>query len=222
MIKSVRAGMAVAVLAVGVLALGGCGVPAGLRDGGTAPPVAAQPSPQPLWPDWDGIARKRPGPAVSAPRPAPTPLSGIRVPGSGLAGIDPAEVLRADPRAKVLGKPQKAARPGQPGLRPPVLRDLTGDGQPELILSADLDSGRTAMAVYTARDGEVVPVLHIGGKLLGVETVGTDLVVRSAADDGAEQAVRYRWDGARLSSVSDIRTYQRDDEEDAPEPEDGP
>ncbi|WHM38859.1 hypothetical protein [Streptomyces sp. BPTC-684] len=77
------------------------------------------------------------------------------------------------------------------------------------------------MAVYTARDGKVVPVLYTVGKRLAVETVGTDLVVRSAADDGAEQAVRYRWDGARLESVSDIKTYKRD-ESGTVAPEDGP
>ncbi|WP_371652592.1 MULTISPECIES: hypothetical protein [unclassified Streptomyces] len=222
MIQCLRATAAVAVLAVCVLAVSGCGAPTGLGDGGAAPPVAAQPTPQPLWPNWSDGARKRPGagdPAGKQPPPAPL-AKGPEVPKEGLVAVDPYEVLRADPRTKALGRREKIHRPGQPGIRPPVLRDLTGDGSPELIVSADLESGRTVMAVYTARAGKVVPVLYTVGKGLAVETVGTDLVVRSAADDGAEQAVRYRWDGARLASVSDIKTYKRD--ESAPAPEGGP
>ncbi|MFI1176413.1 hypothetical protein [Streptomyces melanogenes] len=220
MILSLRATAAAAVLAVCAFAVSGCGAPTGLGDGGAAPPVAAQPTPQPLWPNWTEGARKRPAPAGKQPPPAPL-ANGPEVPKAGLAAVDPYEVLRADPRTKALGHREKIHRPGQPGIRPPVLRDLTGDGSPELILAADLESGRTVMAVYTARDGKVVPVLYTAGKQLAVETVGTDLVVRSSSDDGAEQAVRYRWDGARLESVSDIRTYKRDESE-AVAPEDGP
>lgn len=219
---SLRATAAVAVLAVCALAVSGCGAPAGLGDGGAAPPVAAQPTPQPLWPNWTEGARKRPGADPAGKQPPPAPLAnGPEVPKAGLVAVDPYDVLRADPRTKALGRREKIHRPGQPGIRPPVLRDLTGDGSPELILAADLESGRTVMAVYTARAGKVVPVLYTVGKRLAVETVGTDLVVRSASDDGAEQAVRYRWDGARLESVSDIRTYKRD-ESGTVTPEDGP
>lgn len=221
MIQSLRAAVALAVLAVCAVAVSGCGAPTGLGDGGAAQPVAAQPTPQPLWPSWSEDARRRPGAGEAAGKqPPPAPLAGIEVPAAGLAAVDPYEVLRADPRTKALGRREPVHRPGQPGIRPPVLRDVTGDGSPELIVSADLESGRTVMAVYTAREGRVVPVLYTSGKRLAVETVGTDLVVRSAADDGADQAVRYRWDGARLASVSDIRTYKRDDSA-TTAPEDG-
>ncbi|PKV85599.1 hypothetical protein [Streptomyces sp. TLI_146] len=223
MILSLRATAAAAVLAVCALAVSGCGAPTGLGDGGAAPPVAAQPSPRPLWPNWSEGARERPGAGNPAgKRPPPAPLAhGPEVPEAGLAAVDPYEVLRADPRTKPFGGRERIHRPGQPGIRPPVLHDLTGDGSPELVLAADLESGRTVLAVYTARAGKVVPVLYTVGKRLAVETVGTDLVVRSASDDGAEQAVRYRWDGARLESVSDIRTYKRDESETVA-PEDGP
>ncbi|GAA0623631.1 hypothetical protein [Streptomyces crystallinus] len=223
MIQSLRAPVALVALAVCACAVSGCGAPTGLDDGGAAPPMAAQPSPQPLWPNWTEGARERPGAGESAGKqPPPSPLpGGPEVPSAGLAAVDPYEVLRADPRTKALGRREKIHRPGRPGIRPPVLRDLTGDGSPELVVSADLESGRTVMAVYTARDGKVVPVLYTVGKRLAVETVGTDLVVRSGADDGAEQAVRYRWDGARLASVSDIKTYKRDDSA-APAPDGGP
>ncbi|MFG2147540.1 hypothetical protein ACGFRG_25655 [Streptomyces sp. NPDC048696] len=217
MIQSLRAATVAAVAAaVAALALSGCGAPTGLSDGGAAPPVAAQPSPKPLWPDWSDGSRKRPGPAVPGAQPPPEPLAhGPAVPKEGLSAIDVDDVIRADPRAKQFGGLARSERPGQPGIRPPVLRDLTDDGSPELIISADLESGRTVLAVYTARDGKVVPILYTAGKRLAVETVGTDLVVRSASDDGAEQDVRYRWDGARLSSVSDIKTYKNDDADDA-------
>ncbi|MGP9020965.1 hypothetical protein ACT1U9_21530 [Streptomyces sp. BR1] len=217
MILSLRAtAVATAAAAVAVLAVSGCGAPTGLSDGGAAPPVAAQPTPKPLWPDWSDPSPKKPGAADAAgTQPPPEPLAdGPEVPKEGLAAVDPDDVVRADPRTRQFSKLEKIKRPGQPGMRPPVLRDLTDDGSPELILSADVESGRTVMAVYTARDGKVVPILYTVGKRLAVETVGTDLVVRTASDDGAEQAVRYRWDGARLSSVSDIKTYKNDDADD--------
>lgn len=138
----------------------------------------------------------------------PLPES-LKVPKEGLRGMDPMEILKADPRAKGLVRLPAIDRPGQPGIRPPVLHDLTGrDGSPELIIAADVESHRTVVIVYTVRDGRVVPILYTVGSRLAVEAVGTDLVTRGAADDGAEQAVRYRWDGVRLSPVSDIKTYK--------------
>ncbi|WP_438294006.1 hypothetical protein [Streptomyces sp. HUAS TT7] len=204
------AGIAAFGIAAVVLALSGCGSRSGLVEGGQASAVALQPRPQELWPAWYESETRRDGVMASGRGEPPVPLpASLKVPKEGLRGMDPMAILKADPRAKSLVRLPMIDRPGRPGIRPPVLHDLTGqDGSTELIVAADLETRRTVVIVYTVRDGRVVPVLYTVGTRLAVEAVGTDLVTRGAADDGAEQAVRYRWDGARLSPVSDIKTYK--------------
>ncbi|MFJ8308026.1 MULTISPECIES: hypothetical protein [unclassified Streptomyces] len=212
--RILRAAAVAGVVAFGIaavaLAASGCGTRSGLEEGGRASTVALQPRPQQLWPDWYENDVKRNGLMASGQADPPSPLTeALKVPKDGLRGMDPMEIIKADPRAKSLARLPMIDRPGRPGLRPPVLHDLTGrDGSPELIISADLENHRTVVIVYTVRDARVVPILLTGGSRLAVEAVGTDLVTRGAADDGAEQAVRYRWDGVRLSPVSDIKTYK--------------
>ncbi|MGW2812320.1 hypothetical protein [Streptomyces sp. NPDC001415] len=204
------AGIAAFGIAAVVLAVSGCGSRSGLVEGGRAATVALQPRPQELWPAWYESEARRDGVMASGRGEPPVPLpESLKVPKEGLRGMDPMEILRADPRAKGLVRLPVIDRPGRPGIRPPALHDLTGhDGRPELIIAADVESHRTVVIVYTARDGRVVPILYTVGSRLAVEAVGTDLVTRGAADDGAEQAVRYHWDGVRLSPVSDIKTYK--------------
>ncbi|MFI6639844.1 FG-GAP repeat protein [Streptomyces sp. NPDC050504] len=203
---ALRALTAAAVCAVPLL--GGCAAPSGLAEGDAVPAVAAQPSPAALWPAWSDASSSEPGgAAVAGQQPAPRPLAGVRIPAGGLAALDVREVVRADPKARACCDKPRIDRPGRAGVRPPVLHDLTGDGHAELVVAADLESGRSAVAVYRARGELLVPVLYTTGRRLAVEAVGTDLLVRGAADDGAEQAVRYRWDGERLSTVSDIKNY---------------
>ncbi|MFI6682144.1 hypothetical protein [Streptomyces sp. NPDC050485] len=212
--RILRAAAVAGVVAFGiaavVLAASGCGTRSGLEDGGRASTVALQPRPQQLWADWYENDAKRNGVMASGQAEPPTPLTKeLKVPKEGLRGMDPMEIIKADPRASSLARLPLIDHPGHPGIRPPVLHDLTGhDGSPELIIAADLENRRTAVIVYTVRDARVVPILLTGGSRLAVEAVGTDLVTRGAADDGAEQAVRYRWDGVRLSPVSDIKTYK--------------
>lgn len=208
-LRSRTVGIAAAVCTVcAVLLLGGCGAPSGLGAGEPAPTVAAQPSPAALWPAWADASSARPGgAAVAGQQPAPRPLPGITIPKGGLAALDVRAVVRADPMARACCDRPRIDRPGRVGIRPPVLHDLTGDGHAELVVAADLESGRSAVAVYRARGERLVPVLYTTGRRLAVEAVGSDLLVRGAADDGAEQAVRYRWDGERLSTVSDVKSY---------------
>ncbi|MCX5382626.1 hypothetical protein [Streptomyces sp. NBC_00083] len=213
----IRTAVAVGAAALGVaavlVALSGCGARSGLVEGDRAYEVPLQPRPQQLWPAWYESDARRNG-VMGSGRPEPrAPLDGApRVPKEGLRALDPKAVLAADPAAKGLTRLPLIGHPGRPGIRPPVLHDLTGhDGAPELILSADLENRRTVVIVYTARDGKVVPILYTSGSRLAVETVGADLVTRGAADDGAQQTVRYRWDGTRMSPVSDDKTYRNMD-----------
>ncbi|MGW8951562.1 hypothetical protein [Streptomyces sp. NPDC055709] len=199
--------------ALAAAALVGCGTPSGLGSGEPAPPVAVQPHPEGLWPAW-ARAGTPPGDAGAAEaaqeQAPPTPLAGLpSVPvRGGLAAMKPDAIVCADPRMKAQCGRARIDLPGRAGVRPPVYRDLTGDGAPELIVAADVESGRTVVSVYTAERGKVVQVLFTGGRRLAVEAVGSDLVVRAAASDGAEQAVRYTWDGTRMSTISDEKRYR--------------
>ncbi|MFI5803291.1 hypothetical protein [Streptomyces sp. NPDC051561] len=200
-------------VAVGLLgAVTACGAPSGLGKGEPAPAASAQPVPATLWPAWSPKSSS-PSDAVSDPelQPTPEPLAGAPVvPAGGFASMDQLAVLRADPRMKRLTRHGVVEKPGQPGVRPAVLRDLTGDRRPELISAVDLESGRVLMAVYTVREGKVVPILHTSGVRPVIESVGVDLVVRSSATDGGEQSVRYRWDGHRMITVSEVRSYRNE------------
>ncbi|MFD9357808.1 hypothetical protein [Streptomyces sp. NPDC060031] len=197
-----------ALLCACALAAGGCAAPGGLHPGTRVPPVSVQPRPESLWPAWADA----PGAAVGRREAPPTPLKDAPEVGpEGLDAVDPAEVMRADPRMRPYAGKGRIAGPGRAGLRPAVHRDLTGDGKPELIVAADIATGRTVLAVYSVVHGKIVAVLHTIGRQMAVEAVGTDLLVRTASDDGAEQAVRYHWDGDRMTVVNDEKRFLKSD-----------
>lgn len=189
--------------------LAGCGSVDGLAAGEPAPSVSVQPRPEPLWPAWSGTSSKAPGADAATHEPPPEPLEGLPKLGEdGLGAEDFRKVLRADPRMKPLADRGEIDRPGRVGLRPPLLTDLTGDGRPELLVAADTESGRSVLVVYREHEGRVYPILLTAGKRVGVETLGRDLLVRSPCSDGGEQAVRFHWDGVRMSTVSDNKSYK--------------
>ncbi|MFE6158527.1 hypothetical protein ACFQ7F_06375 [Streptomyces sp. NPDC056486] len=189
--------------------LAGCGSVDELGTGEPAPSVSVQPRPEPLWPAWSSTSSEAPGAETATHQPPPEPLAGLPKLGKGgLGTVDFRKVLRADPRLKPLADRGEIDRPGQVGLRPPLRTDLTGDGRPELLVAADTESGRSVLTVYTEREGRVYPVLFTTGKRVRVETLGPDLLVRGHCTDGGEQAVRFHWDGVRMSTVSDIKSYK--------------
>lgn len=191
-------------------AVGGCAAPGGLAEGDPAPPVSAQPRPEALWPAWAQESARAPGAPVGRREAAPKALeSAPEVGPGGLRAVDALEVARADPRMSPALGGTSITAPGRAGVRPPVYRDLTGDGQPELVVAADVATGRTALTVYTAARGKIYPVLFTIGRQIAAEAVGEDLLIRTAADDGSEQAVRYHWDGERMTVVSDERRFDK-------------
>ncbi|WP_371615776.1 hypothetical protein [Streptomyces sp. NBC_00454] len=200
-----RSLLAAALLCVG---LGGCAAPGGLGRGEPAPAVSAQPRAKPLWPVWTEESPKAGGAAVSSQAPPPTPLDGAPAVGpEGIEKVDVREVLYADRQMKSFATKKEIPSPGRPGLRPPRYKDVTGDGKPELIVAADTETGRSILAVYTAAGGKLLPILHTSGRRLSPETVGTDLLVRTADDDGSAHTVRYHWDGVRMVVVSDEKHF---------------
>ncbi|MFD4631978.1 hypothetical protein ACFVYR_15810 [Streptomyces sp. NPDC058284] len=198
--------------ALAVLALTGgtgCAGTNGLGHGESAPSVSVQPRPEAVWPAWSGKFSRAPGAEAATHQPSPRPLRGLPKVGSGgLASMDARAILRADQRTKPLADRGMIDRPGRAGLRPPEFVDLTGDGKPEMLMAADTDSGRSVLAVYSPRDGKVYPILLTSGRNLRVETIGPDLLLRTPCAEGGEQAVRFHWDGARMSAVSDIKNYK--------------
>ncbi|GGR75153.1 hypothetical protein GCM10010252_11960 [Streptomyces aureoverticillatus] len=200
-------GAPLAALATAVLCA--CGAADGLSTGEKAPPVSVQPRPEPLWSAWSGSSPSAPGADTASKQPPPEPLEGFEPGPGGLAKADVRELLRADTRLRTLADRPMIKKPGQPGIRPPVLTDLTGDGRREMLVAIDVESGRSVLAVYYEKRGKVHPILFTAGRRLVVETLGTDLLVRSPCADGGEQAVRFHWDGTRMSTVSDVKSYQK-------------
>ncbi|MGI5404566.1 hypothetical protein ACQEVG_34945 [Streptomyces sp. CA-135486] len=182
-----------------VVGLGGCAAEAGARDGGPAPTLSPPTSASPLWPEY-------------APPPTPTPtgpdrpylsIKGVEVPAAGLKRIAVKELLEKDPNVPPLVQAAMENCPGPDcGLRRPVYRDLTGDGQDELVVALDAqEAGLTLIQVYGAFGTAVRPVLISWGPLgLTGETFGRDLVLTSTGNDG-RFTTRYRWDGNVLTAA---------------------
>ncbi|MEU8435111.1 hypothetical protein AB0F18_19740 [Streptomyces sp. NPDC029216] len=159
--------------AAAALAAGGCAAPGGLAAGEPVTPASPQPQPQPLWPAWAENSPKAPGVAAGTRQPPPAPLAdGPEVGPGGLTGVKAEDVAAADPRMRLFADKGTINGPGRSGLRPPVWLDLTGDGQKELIVAADTETGRTALSVYTARGKRIVPVLFTIGRRMAAEALG--------------------------------------------------
>ncbi|CAM5433578.1 lipoprotein [Streptomyces avidinii] len=188
--------------------LGGCAAPGGLGRGEAAPPVSAQPKPRQLWPLWKDDSPNSSGTAVANRMPPPEPLTDAPAVGpEGFENIDVTAVLRADKRMKQFAGAGRIEGPGRAGVRPARLADVTGDGQPELIVAADSATGRSVLSVYTVADGKIVPILFTSGRRMSPEILGTDLLVRTADDDGSAHAIRYHWDGRRMTVLSDEHQF---------------
>ncbi|MEU9715741.1 hypothetical protein [Streptomyces sp. NPDC047976] len=208
--RGAAATAAALLLCAAASASAGCAAPGGLAEGEPVAPVSPQPQPQALWPAWSEDSPRAPGAATGTRQPPPAPLpDGPEVGPGGLAAVDVMAVVKADKRMKLLAGKGVINAPGRSGIRPPVFLDLTGDGQKEMVVAADTESGRTAISVYAARGKGIVPVLFTIGRRMAAESIGRDLLVRTAPDDGSEQAVRYRWDGTRMTVVNDERRYTK-------------
>ncbi|MBC9716131.1 hypothetical protein H9Y04_26695 [Streptomyces sp. TRM66268-LWL] len=198
---------ALAAAALAAVLLGGCGNQNGLAEGTRAPDVSEQPHPRAIWPAWSESLPNALGDGVAGQEPPPA-LKRLTVPKGGFAEVDVRDVLRADPDMRGYARLRDISGPGRSGIRPPRLVDLTGDGHDELVVAVDTSSGRTVVAVYTARDGKAYRILKSGGQRLCVEAVGSDLLLRTPRN-GGENAVRYHWNGVLLAALSDTTTYPR-------------
>ncbi|EFL15005.1 hypothetical protein [Streptomyces sp. C] len=208
--RGAAATAAALLLCTAASASAGCAAPGGLAEGEPVAPVSPQPQPEALWPAWSEDSPRAPGAATGTRQPPPAPLPDAPEVGpGGLAAVDVTAVVKADKRMKLLAGKGVVNAPGRAGTRPPVYLDLTGDGQEEMVVAADTESGRTALTVYAARGKGIVPILFSIGRRMAAESIGRDLLLRTVTDDGSEQVVRYHWDGTRMTVVNDERHYTR-------------
>ncbi|AXK36385.1 hypothetical protein DVA86_31180 [Streptomyces armeniacus] len=200
----VRVPAVAALLLAGAAAAAGCAAEGGARDGGPAPSLSAPPSASPLWPEHTPPTedeRER----VTEPY-APVKAT---VPAGGLREMEVRDLILRDPNVPGRFAAGLKRCPGQPcGLREPVHRDLTGDGEDELLVALDEpDSGLTLIEVYRADGRTVQPVLvswGVSGMTSAV--IGRDLVITGlsvGAGPGTEGRVttRYRWNGTQMRPV---------------------
>lgn len=203
-----------AVLAAGLLAAA-CGDGTGVVDAGEARKVVPPPTAQPLWSDQAAPVPPREPAATQAPgattpeRPAPTPVK-VAVPaGDDARGLDTRAVLLADPLVDTDARAEVRRCPDACGLRPPVYRDLTGDGRPELIASVTDRRGGTGTYAYTVVGGQVFDIFWYFGDHYAVDGLGEDLVVRQAVaapGDARDNPsllyrTRFRWNGREMEPI---------------------
>ncbi|MFI9049305.1 hypothetical protein [Streptomyces sp. NPDC053427] len=180
--------------------LAGCAGLEGLESEGKARDVKA---PLALWPEYS------PAPPTRADNPAarrPVPHL-ARIPSGSMAAADPLAVLDADITSG------GAAAPAPKSVRRPVLRDLTDDGKPDLIMAVDLDPRTSELRVYSVQKQVVTRVLVLRGVLAGVELAAGHLVIREPTKDPRYVSVTdYTWDDGELGlwdlTLDDARTPQ--------------
>ncbi|WP_405607285.1 hypothetical protein [Streptomyces sp. NBC_01508] len=185
-----------ALAAVAALAaMTGCASETGARDGGPAPELSPPVSSAPLWPDYAPPVPPTSGEAEKFER--YLPVEDVTVPTGGLRKLSVRQLLTADPNVPDFVRAALRSCPGaECGLRDPVYKDLTSDGQDELVVALDEPaSGLTLIQVYRASGETVRPVLiNFGPVGLTGETFGTDLIITSAGQTG-RVTTRYRWNG---------------------------
>ncbi|MFI2607268.1 hypothetical protein [Kitasatospora sp. NPDC018619] len=189
------AGLAV-VLALAALAFGRS-APGGLRDQGPARSVSPPPVRQPLWPDLP----TSPPPDTTTPdvtQEPPQPVPDLTVPGHDITAVDVRTVLSKDPK---VGTEERQALGSCTGcsIRTPEFRDLTGDGQPEL-LTVVTTPRQVVLHAYTLVGDQLLPVLQVPVlPTFNAVTVGSDLWLYEPTSVDARTSSHYEWDGKRLA-----------------------
>ncbi|MFG2903825.1 hypothetical protein ACGF13_01970 [Kitasatospora sp. NPDC048286] len=185
----------VVVLALAALAFGRA-TPGDLRDQGPARTVTPPAVSQPLWPQLP-TATPVPTPAAGVTQEAPQPLPDLTVPGHDITAVDVRTVLAKDPK---LGQEERLALGSCTGcdIRTPEFRDLTGDGQPELI-TAVTTPGQVVLHVYTLVEDHLLPVLQVQVQpAFNATTIGTELWLFEPTAAYVVTRSHYEWDGTRL------------------------
>lgn len=216
-----RLALAAGLVLPAALLAGGCGDPGDLRGAGSTPTAEA---PTRLWP-------KLPPPSAPAEDYGTIeslPVKGVDVPGGDLRKVNPVAVAKADfnenpgmysrsdavykETAENLAKCDTDAADGADDTGDagcPVLkayyRDLTGDGEDDLIVGIRLARGHAEnldIRAYAVEKRQLTQIMEMGDAVLGVELAGHEVVVRAVSGmPGYEYRTVWSWDSHQKSML---------------------
>lgn len=203
-----RLALAAGLVLSAALLAGGCGDPGDLRGAGSTPTAEA---PTRLWP-------KLPPPSAPAEDYGTiesVPVKGVDVPGGDLRKVSPVAVAKADfdenpgmySRSDAVYE-QTARQLSRCGTghaddaECPVLkayyRDLTGDGEDDLIVGIRLSAGHAEnldIRAYAVEKRRLTQIMEMGDAVLGVELAGREVIVRAVSGmPGYEYRTVWSWD----------------------------
>ncbi|MER7044047.1 MULTISPECIES: hypothetical protein [Streptomyces] len=185
--------------------LAGCGDAGMVQSAG---PTATATGPVRLWPDLPPVT----SPPYDYGEADTALVPGVKVPASGVRGLDPVAVLNAeksagpDGRSGIEGLYQETTaklrtceeKPKTCPVLTPYHRDVTGDGREELIIGVTMPEQQTAVRCYMPeKDGRLTRIMATSDQLVSVDLAGRDIILRSvsAGIPGYEYRTTWSWDG---------------------------
>ncbi|WP_338700434.1 hypothetical protein V2W30_26775 [Streptomyces sp. Q6] len=193
-----RLAVAAAAVCAAAPLLAGCGDAGGLRSAGATPTAVG---PERLWPSLPPASRA----ADDYGAGETAVIKGVDVPDGNLREVDPVAVVRArvsaDPEdyKDIVDAVADCGAPGRRTAACPVLkayyRDLSGDGEDDLLVAVRAPKRQLYTQVYTYTGGKLIQIMDDKDAVINVQLAGRNVVVRSAADlPGYEYRTSWSYD----------------------------
>ncbi|MFF3452876.1 hypothetical protein ACFYXH_00860 [Streptomyces sp. NPDC002730] len=170
--------------------------------------TSAASAPAQLWPDRKRASQPEPGRGEDLPAAVP----GVpRVPSGDIRKANLLTVVRAQVAAGSAfdGEPlfdadttrkidACASEPAHCPVWTPQYRDLTGDGEVDLIVGIETPDDSLALWVFKLNDGVVTWIMDAGSAVGSVEIANGDLILREpTGTPGYEMRTVYGWDARK-------------------------